>query len=186
MPAVSLFSPRDLLGPSPLLKGLCMWGLGAGYCVAAWHVNQAAPMLGLALMGLAPFVNLFCFFRGLTCLRRAYLRWRTVRVATRLGLSPTWGDGRAGFFLVDEAKGFCVLNGLPLPFAEVDGLKLVSTFMAHTLEFERRKASPREARFVIGFADAATLRAATTRLHEALCRLTSRDIPLCEEDDSRH
>lgn len=182
MPVSSSFPHRDLLGPSPLCKGLIMWLLGAAYCVAAWHVNKAAPMLGLALMGLAPFVNLFCFFRGLTCLRRAYLRWSTVRAARRLQLVPTWGDGRAGFFLVDEKNGVCALNGKTLPFDEVAGLTLVSNFMAHTLEMERRNAAPHAPRFIIGFADAATLRAAADRLHQAVCHFTNQTIPLREEE----
>lgn len=173
---------QDLLGPSPLVAGLFMWVLGVVYCVVAWHVNATAPIPGLALMGLAPFVNLFCFFRGLTHLRRAWMRRKTSRVARQLRLTPSWGSGSAGFFLVDETRGFCVINGLSASFADIESLKRTSTFMAHTLELVRRNATPRTTRFVIGFSDETALELAATRLHQAISNFTNQTIPLTEED----
>lgn len=188
MSAESVSSRSDLqilLGPSPFVAGVLMWTFGVGYCVTAWHVNANAPLVGLALMGLAPFVNLFCFFRGLSCIRRAWLRWRTSQVAQRLFLSPTWGDGSAGFFLVDENKGFCVINGRYIAFNDIVSLKSTITFMAHTLEMVRRDATLRTPRLIIGFTDVDALKVATSRLHLAVSSFTNSELPLEEEDRRR-
>lgn len=118
-------------------------------------------------MGLAPFANLFCFFNGLNCLRRARLRWTTRRAAERLGLEPAWGSGLAGFFLVDEGRGVCVANGVVIRFTEVDELECRSTPMAHRL-LVRLRNQKRPLPFEVGFNSQQALMEAVHRLHVAM------------------
>lgn len=178
-------SHRLLLGPSPFWKGLGAWVFGLGYCVGAWHVNKAAPLLGLALLGLAPFLNFYCFFRGLASLRRAWMRHSTLREALHLHLAPQWGSGAAGFFLVDDHKGVCVVNGRPLHFDAMDSLVAKSTHMAHTLEIRTSTAEKNHRPCILGFHDAAALRAGTERLHACIRAFTGKDVPLEWKDLTR-
>lgn len=171
--AVPLFvHNHPVLGPSPAWKGVVWWAAGIGYCVAVWHVQQSYPLLGLGLMGLAPFVNLFCFFRGLTAFRRGWLRWRTHRKAGAMDLETVWGSGLAGFLLVDDVRGICIANGRAIHFADVEALECRATHMAYRLFlYEKGQDRLRTRPFDVGFADEAALLAAARRLLNGMERL---------------
>lgn len=100
-----------LIGPSPLARGLARWALGGVLSFAAWQFHRVAPMPGLVAVGLAPFANMYLFFRGLSLMHRGILHWKTCRAARRLGLAPDWGTSGGGYLLVDESRGVWVANG---------------------------------------------------------------------------
>lgn len=157
----------NLLGPSPVWRGLAFWLSGVLYCFVAWHVHAASPMIGLGLMGMSPMVTMYCFFNGLSRLKRSWLYWRTIKTATRLALDPVWGSGLAGFFLVDEKRGICVANGKSLDFSHVTELECRSTHMAHRL-FIRAEAGAGTAPLEIGFGSEQALHVAALRFHSIL------------------
>lgn len=172
MPEPLFVRNHPVLGPSPVWKGAVWWATGVGYCLTAWHVQQSEPLLGLGLMGLAPFVNLFCFFRGLNALRRGWLRWRTYRKASAMGLGAAWGSGLAGFLLVDEEQGVCIANGKTVLFADVEAVECRATHMAYKLfVYEKGQDRLRTRPFDVGFADETALLSAARRLMSGMERL---------------
>lgn len=110
-PDLTRLNLTKLIGPSPLVQGLARWLLGGALCFAAWQIHRVAPLPGLIAVGLAPFVNMYLFFRGLSLMHRGILHWKTSRAATRLHLAPDWGSCGGGYLLVDESRGVWVANG---------------------------------------------------------------------------
>lgn len=165
--ACNTHTSADLLGPSPLAWGLAFWAAGILYCFSAWHIHAASPMIGLGLMGMSPPVTMYCFFNGLSRLKRAWLHGRTLRTAARLQLAPSWGSGLAGFFLVDEQRGICVANGKSLEFSQVTELECRSTHMAHRLFLRGGTASCRTP-LEIGFGSQQALHVAALRLQTTI------------------
>ncbi|MEG1609957.1 MAG: hypothetical protein RR317_02100 [Bilophila sp.] len=132
-----------LLGPPPCIQGFLRWGLAGLTSLGAWHLHQWAPVPGLVVIGLAPFVNMFLFFRGLSFMSRTIPYCKTRLCARRLRLTPTWGSASGGYLLVDESAGLWVADGVAGRFDELSVLAYRSDGQAFRLElYTRQGANP--------------------------------------------
>lgn len=123
-----------ILGPPPCLHGFLRWGLAVLASLGAWHLHQWAPIPGLVAIGLAPFVNMFLFFRGLAFMSRTIPYYKTRLCAGRLGLVPAWGSATGGYLLVDESAGLWIADGIAGRFDELSVLAYRTDGQAHRLE----------------------------------------------------
>lgn len=139
-----------LLGPSPLWAALACWGVAAVLCAAAWETGQRFPVIGLLAVGLAPFVALYFFFRGLARFARCRAHWATRRAAEKKGLSPDWACCSGGYLLVDETRGLWVGNGVVGDFADLACIRCSSNGQAHRLELLRPDKEKPEASIGMG------------------------------------
>lgn len=156
------------LGPNPLWTGLQYWGFTVLMAAMAWEGAVRFPRAGLVLIGITPFVNLYCFFRGLTAMGQALRRLGTVRAARRLGLRPDWGCSSGGFMLLDEEQGLWAGNGKGGTLAGLGRLVRHTDGQAHYLEFWPQGAERPLAR--VGFGSEAELEEVALRVEAAVRR----------------
>lgn len=152
----------QLLGPSPFMQGVARWALAGALCFAAWQFYRVAPLAGLVGVGLAPFANMYLFFRGLSLMHRGILRWKTCRMAERLGLEPDWGSSGGGYLLVDESRGVWVANGVSGTLEAIADVTCRVRDQAFLLELREEKDAP--PLIGVGMNDAAELEAVAARL----------------------
>ena len=176
---MSAVSYRRHLGPLPVWTGIAYWTFAVGLTVVAWKAGELFPRAGLVLIGLTPFANLYCFFRGLTAFSRTMTYGRTARTAKRLGLVPDWGLGSGGFLLVDEGQGLWAGNGQGGPLHELARLVCHTNGQAHYLEFWPHGAAQPLAR--VGLGSENELAATGRRLH-ALTAKHGVDVELASVD----
>ena len=151
-----------LLGPSPFVQGVARWPLAGVLSFAAWQFHRVAPLAGLVGVGLAPFANMYLFFRGLSLMHRGILHWKTCRAARRLGLAPGWGSSGGGYLLVDEDRGMWVANGVSGTLDTLADVTCRVRDQAFVLELrEAKDAAPVVG---VGMNDAAELEAVAARL----------------------
>lgn len=134
---------RDrFLGPSPFLHGLGRWALAGLLSCGAWHLYLVAPLPGLIGVGLAPFANMYLFFRGFNLIQRGVPHWKTRRLAQRLHLTPDWGCAEGGYLLVDERQGVWVANGVTGRLADLAELTCKVEEQAFLLELREDGDAP--------------------------------------------
>lgn len=163
-----------LIGPSPLAQGLARWVLGGVLSFAAWQIHTVAPLPGVIAVGLAPFANIYLFFRGLSLMHRGILHWKTCRAARRLHLAPDWGSCGGGYLLVDERRGVWVANGVSGALDALADVTCRVRDQAFLLNLhEDKTAAPVVS---VGMGDAQELAAVAARLARAAaeCRGKSR------------
>lgn len=153
------------LGPSPFLQGLGRWALAVLLTCSAWQIYVLAPLPGLIGVGLAPFVNMYLFFRGLSFMQRGILHWQTARTARRLRLEPNWGCSTGGYLLVDDGKGIWVGNGRAGRLSELASLCCRTEERAFLLEL--RKDEDPAPLVSVGVKDEAELELVSARLAES-------------------
>ncbi len=151
--------------PSPFFRGLWRWVLAVLFSFGAWQIYVLAPLPGLIGVGLAPFVNMYLFFRGLGFMQRGILHWRTVRTARRLQLEPGWGASSGGYLLVDDKKGLWVGNGRAGRLSELGSLCCRVEERAFLLEL--RKDEDSAPLVSVGVEDEAELELVCARLAES-------------------
>ncbi len=122
------------LGKTLFWAGFRLWSFALLFCFAAWEAGKHFPLVGIVLIGTAPFVALFCFFRGLTAFRRHMTATKTRRKAKELGLVPTWSIASGGFLLLDDTRGLWAGNGSGGTFNDLDRLICVNNEHSYILE----------------------------------------------------
>lgn len=187
-----------LLGPPPCMQGFLRWGLAVLASIGAWHLHQWAPIPGLVVIGLTPFLNMFLFFRGLAFMSRTIPYCKTRLCARRLGLAPAWGSATGGYLLVDESAGLWVADGIAGRFDELSVLACRSDGQAYRLEFYTepgavppalrrargliQEVAPKTGRSVpvasVGLGSLENLREVAHRLQSAIASRTGETLPL--------
>lgn len=173
---------RALMGRPPFWAALGYWVLGVALAVGAWHGYLLYPRAGLVLIGLAPFANLYFFFRGLNLLARCPAYIRTTSAARRLGLAPTWGCCAGGFLLVDELQGLWVGNGIGGRFDELARLVCWTDGHAHYVELWTDQGTRPRVR--VGVGSEAELAAIGQRLQGNVARQCGH-MPVLDQHDER-
>ena len=172
MTAVSETRPlAERLGRDPFPHALKFWAIGVGFCFAALEVNEHDAVWGPIMMGLATFVNFFCFVQGVNHAKRAIARWRTLYKAHKLKLSPDTVYNAAGFIVIDLTRGYLICNGRVADFKKVTRLVCKSNFMVHKIDL----LGPWRIPITIGFVNSQTLFTAADALRDSIRAITGQD-----------
>ncbi len=133
---------QTFLGPCPSKKMLLYWSSCIGICIISWNCYLFHPLAGVLFISLAPFVNLFLFFKSIHYTVRTFLYLKTYQKAKKNMLKPNWGHAQGGFILVDNKKQLWIANGILGKFAELTSITVAIKQQAYYIQLNRHTIKP--------------------------------------------